>query len=80
MHLCGASFYEVPDAAAPFFADVFVVRSTVNLARREVFTIIAILSLSTANGFAREKAELTTDGWELSRFARILIAHCDDLS
>jgi len=33
-----ATFCKVPDAAAPFFADVFVVRSTVNLARREVTT------------------------------------------
>jgi hypothetical protein len=33
-----ASFYKLPDAAAPFFADVFVVRSTVNLTRREVTT------------------------------------------
>ena len=31
-----ATFCKVPDAAAPFFADVFVVRSAVNCTRRKV--------------------------------------------
>jgi hypothetical protein len=32
----GAIFYKIPDAAAPFFAYVCVVRSTVNLTGRKV--------------------------------------------